>query len=1452
MKKQMFKTISVLIAVLLVFALFQLPLTVGASNDCVLDATNGMVSRSFDFSNSIQYTNTTGQSLEECPQATLFVMRLRCTGESRDIHGYEMDVRVNEANYYPAQNYVNVDTYNDWTVVQVQTHSAPPAADGQNTLTINVFEDVKIEFDYIRVYNGWNTNTLMTDLDFYTTDDDQAQTKLVAAARFVGNEQYVDVTLNSRVSASSYKYGIEYDPTILQYVSSSAAAGTSGISASATNVVTPAIDRMVIDATQDETQIDFDFSNSIQYTNTTGDALSSMPQPTYFSMRVRCTGETQDIHGYEFHVRINEAEYYPSHHYRNVETLNEWTVVSFSTHSNPPAADGQNTLSVMVYPGVVMEIDYIRVYRGWDTSSPLLTELKYAGENEPSPAVGTVNVSASSYANKMENIATSTFRVIGDIEGTTALNLSVSKPTNVTASGTVLALNNNFGKISARTDDGDVRFALSLPTDSSGEYYVTDEGKTVRPVSKGYLLALGYHAPQNMTVSTPDPYIRKVPVSRPQSNVIGGVRYTVAVTDPTVESKNYIASRFYVGYTENGQTKYAYSKPFSVSRIQLEALDTDQWRSAVNPGGSAAVTINNMTAVQENWQGANAVAQGYIYNNGYTASQINTEISRMKSMGINMVRSYFDETFNASYNSVRNIITYTYSRDRMTALKNWLQVMKDNDIEVALNMSWSISDIFEQTYTCYDGWNNNSGSAFVNALNAYYKRNGKEKTIAAYGAWVNESVDYLINRCGYTNITHLIMFTEPGVSGNGNDYWLDYTDMVASADAALKDAGNRNSVKIVGPNVAIGDSTHTDSVTNDLLHFDSLKDYIDVYSFHFYAPHWPGLNGLFSKEDAYTDNYQKYTAMFDQFVSFANERGKSYWMDEYNYSFRSDGITAVQEDSIMGTQYAQEIIAAMNNGVENSLLWQLFEIKWPGRSSTTWEFENGVHVIGLAPTLTESAVPYAPYYAYAMLSRYMGERGSDVYAGSGTSGVYATMVQNDDGTQSIAVVNTNSTAMNVTTNLNRSLDGATMYRICYDPEDVYPDSSATMINPDSMIVGINNTFTDVIPANSFVIYTTIGRDSYQSDSEAGEYVLGGSLTAQMKTDSVLYAGNCARLSEKMSLLKNGETVKIAFIGGSITEGYFADPQLTNRYSAQLVSLLQQKYPQATVTELNAGIGATTSYLGVHRAQAVLAQNPDIVVVDFAVNDDAGYALYQASFESLINQIWNCESEPAVIGVAMAGKVNGQLQNSQNDELEIAQKYGVPMLSYKDMIVPLLNNDVINWSNLQFDQVHPNTVGHGLIAKMIAAYFDKVAKSNVTDTEPDFGAIADKNAPYVNGTMLTVHNSQPSMRRFTANTTDYIHGFAGYWTTTESTAQLVFSNVSAQYIGVAFEEVDSNTTAAPFVVLVDGVQVAEIDPNAGVGHAMGKQVYVGDTVGTHKVTIKTTAAGSCKIIGLLVS
>jgi hypothetical protein len=100
----------------------------------------------------------------------------------------------------------------------------------------------------------------------------------------------------------------------------------------------------------------------------------------------------------------------------------------------------------------------------------------------------------------------------------------------------------------------------------------------------------------------------------------------------------------------------------------------------------------------------------------------------------------------------------------------------------------------------------------------------------------------------------------------------------------------------------------------------------------------------------------------------------------------------------------------------------------------------------------------------------------------------------------------------------------------------------------------------------------------------------------------------------------GADIKIAYFGGSITA--------QTGYRVKTLAWFKEAYPQAKFSEINAAIGGTGSDLGVFRLkQDVLDQKPDLMFVEFAVNDGgAAPELIQRCMEGIVRQTWRALPE----------------------------------------------------------------------------------------------------------------------------------------------------------------------------------------------------------------------------------
>ncbi len=105
------------------------------------------------------------------------------------------------------------------------------------------------------------------------------------------------------------------------------------------------------------------------------------------------------------------------------------------------------------------------------------------------------------------------------------------------------------------------------------------------------------------------------------------------------------------------------------------------------------------------------------------------------------------------------------------------------------------------------------------------------------------------------------------------------------------------------------------------------------------------------------------------------------------------------------------------------------------------------------------------------------------------------------------------------------------------------------------------------------------------------------------------------LPNVLEKLESGQTVKVAYLGGSITAAA--------GWRVQSREWLQTQYPDSTIEEIHAAIGGTGSDLGVFRlGQDVLRHEPDLLLVEFAVNDGgAAPDRIQKGMEGIVRQTW---------------------------------------------------------------------------------------------------------------------------------------------------------------------------------------------------------------------------------------
>jgi lysophospholipase L1-like esterase len=208
--------------------------------------------------------------------------------------------------------------------------------------------------------------------------------------------------------------------------------------------------------------------------------------------------------------------------------------------------------------------------------------------------------------------------------------------------------------------------------------------------------------------------------------------------------------------------------------------------------------------------------------------------------------------------------------------------------------------------------------------------------------------------------------------------------------------------------------------------------------------------------------------------------------------------------------------------------------------------------------------------------------------------------------------------------------------------------------------------------------------------------------------------------------QEGDSLSVVFFGGSLTWGAQAtDPQRTS-YRALVGQRLEAHYPKAHFHFWDAAIGGTGSQLGAFRLERdVLARNPDLVFLEFTINDDPcsvpdPHRL--ASYESLVRRL--VQAGVPVLQVILPVKKDA-LPNPPPRPLderhkEIAKAYALPVADavalVKERVAAGKATPDQLW-DLSEDQTHPGDAGYALYAEAAWNTYSQAVASGVVCRVP---------------------------------------------------------------------------------------------------------------------------------------
>ena len=247
---------------------------------------------------------------------------------------------------------------------------------------------------------------------------------------------------------------------------------------------------------------------------------------------------------------------------------------------------------------------------------------------------------------------------------------------------------------------------------------------------------------------------------------------------------------------------------------------------------------------------------------------------------------------------------------------------------------------------------------------------------------------------------------------------------------------------------------------------------------------------------------------------------------------------------------------------------------------------------------------------------------------------------------------------------------------------------------------------------------------------------------------IVSLGNLYLFKRAINKAIQGLPIGIGFIGGSITAGSLASTS-HSCYAYLVYKWFKEKFPLSKVEYINAGIGATTSRLGVARVREdLLLHSPDVAFVEFSVND-SNEERYMETYEGLIRRILLHTSNPALVLINSIAYDNGI--NAQEIHNKVGRYYNLPVVSMKDSIYTEVEQGRLDAKIITPDYLHPNDLGHRMVADVIINLLERIYHQVVHNDDMDIiYEISDKtitNNFYIDSVLWNNKNINPVLKGF---------------------------------------------------------------------------------------------------------
>ncbi len=330
------------------------------------------------------------------------------------------------------------------------------------------------------------------------------------------------------------------------------------------------------------------------------------------------------------------------------------------------------------------------------------------------------------------------------------------------------------------------------------------------------------------------------------------------------------------------------------------------------------------------------------------------------------------------------------------------------------------------------------------------------------------------------------------------------------------------------------------------------------------------------------------------------------------------------------------------------------------------------------------------------------------------------------------------------------------------------------------------------------------------------------------------------LSNTVYKLQNDKKLNILYYGGSVTVGTGSSGE-GKSWASITEQWFRDTYKEAQINVTNSAIGGTSTYWGLFRAERdLLPYKPDLIFVEFAVNDSYGGLYYAQSvylMETLIKTINTQLPEADIVLVLTTDKGKlGQEFEEKSAHRAVAAHYGIPCIDAGEALAEEIEKTGKQWSDYAIDYSHPNNDGYKVYGNAVVAGLKKLLPSRsaglTKHTIPEKTYVESGiNMEYKTLTADEIeHNDKWELGSRRTN------GYTKILRPIEKGATLTF-----EFEGVSFGILAQAERVSNVKVTIDGEEIKYVT-NPDTEGTVEKLIYDNLAEGVHKVTLEYHGTG----------